>query len=215
MSNHPSLPSVLLSSISNILISGVSTTDSQKIDLSFDLCLAAWGAWCVDHWEIEQIDSGTNDSLPLNREDIVVNLITILGGPVMEEISHRHGYVISIPTVNIFVFNMSPFFRARAFLNLLVHDYPPLRDISASLLSLQLTKGQGEQSMDDNEECLKLMEGRLHSLLSSTVNQTDQDNPMEIEEGDASPNLHDDLPTGWTKISIADWKPCPIGVWPY
>ncbi|KAH8120502.1 Las1-domain-containing protein [Phellopilus nigrolimitatus] len=196
--NHPSLFNVLVFAITNVLLSKTSMpiNDSpQKKDLSYDLCLAAWAAWCVDQ---QDSDAGmqTEGAVPL-REGVVIRLVTALGAQEAEAISEsRRG--------------------ANALLDLLSQTHPYLKDISASLLPIAQSVKRTDQDWIDRD--VLVMEERLHTILSSGSTVPAEDSPTVVTEADTHidalvQSQPEEMPRGWTTVPSGSWRACPIGMY--
>lgn len=79
-SGHPTLPAVLVSVIVDILLNNPASQseDSSNRGLSYELCLAAWAAWCVDEWGTPSNDELGESLIPLKRMDVVIGLVSAL-----------------------------------------------------------------------------------------------------------------------------------------
>ncbi|THH07946.1 hypothetical protein EW145_g3037 [Phellinidium pouzarii] len=196
-STHSSFLSVLVSSITKSLLfraPALNNDSLQKTDLSYELCLAAWAAWCVNQSDAASIEPPLREgATSLRREDVVVGLVTALCARECDKnTGDRQG--------------------ARALIDLLVHEHPYLKDVADSL-SLASKSGlkPGQKWLDKD---VLVMEERLQSLISSVSSVSPLDDESDqiivLDEGLSTPQ--DDLPKGWTRVPSRLWKACPIGV---
>ncbi|EJD04250.1 uncharacterized protein FOMMEDRAFT_167479 [Fomitiporia mediterranea MF3/22] len=200
--SHPSFPPILVSAITDFLICRPATPNSDDFsrkDLSYELCLAAWAAWCVEQWETDSLDVRVENYLALRRKDVVLGLISALAIRADEPTELRKG--------------------ANALLSLLVRDDPELEEISTSLLTAaqrSVSIGPNDAWMDTE---LRVMEERLDTLISSLDAENAEQAPvlMDIDKETSSGSRPsrkvetDVMPKGWTKVPAESWS-CPIGI---
>jgi len=193
-SRHSLFTSTIVSTIASQLL--IEKVETQKIDLSFDLCLAGWGYWCITNLGSSSTDASADASV--NREEVVSNLVIALGPGAMEDKSKvRKG--------------------ATALLDLLLQDDEHLHQTAATLLTVSRSAQDLNDSWQDMDA--QVMEKRLRSLLDSVQPSSEPvgnaDVPIQIIDNlvQQDDETKDPLPEGWSLVPEASWRACPIGVY--
>ena len=92
-SNHPLFPTLLVSTITDFLTRRIPIGDddeSVKKDVSYELCLAAWVAWCFDQWET-RISDAEEETPTVTRRETVLDLVSALVIQGDEPAAERRG----------------------------------------------------------------------------------------------------------------------------
>ncbi|KAL5534518.1 hypothetical protein ACEPAG_981 [Sanghuangporus baumii] len=203
--SHPTLPAVLVSVIIDCLLHDTTSQNegTSNRELSYELCLAAWAAWCVDDWETTAEDGSEENSSPLKRKDVVVSLVAALAIRTDERSGLRKG--------------------ANALLDLLIRKDSELEEISTSLVAAA-QRTSSIASKDSWSDELQTMEDRLNILISSahliplsnaldsSFAQARSGESLVVSAACALQHQATGMPAGWSQISEKTWRPCPIGV---
>ncbi|KAI0252650.1 Las1-like-domain-containing protein [Lactifluus subvellereus] len=145
---------------------------------SYDVCLAAWGAWLIEWHSADEIDVV---DVAARREDVFYQLVQALLGPQRETPPNNQN-------------KSQP--GARALLTALCTADRRLAEISATILSTN-TQASGDDASAWRETDLDLMEARLKAALSLSPSAADgsnsiqqpfaqQKNPVSGEQGSPS-----------------------------
>ncbi|KAH9846636.1 Las1-domain-containing protein [Lenzites betulinus] len=162
--------------------------DEPKADPSYDLCLASWAKWLVDHCTDAPAQAEDAEDL---REAAVVRIVAALG----PESAASPG---AKPASSLL-------------LDALCAERPKL---ASALSVLSQRPALGPSSTDWEDDPVDVMDRRLNTLLALSPGSAAQD--ADAEMGDVSPAAPDKggLPPGWRKLGARDgWRPAPIGVY--
>ncbi|EMD41590.1 hypothetical protein CERSUDRAFT_41872 [Gelatoporia subvermispora B] len=201
---HPDLRSILVLKIVARLVSHndahgevasgnvpPTAAPEHKVDVTYDLLLAAWANWLVRARSPASEDA---EEGPITRKDVVINLTRALGPRSSSNADGQKG--------------------ARALLKALCTGNADLEK-NLSVLYAVTPQGTSEWAEDD----LNLMDERLRSLLAAR--QSPEITSDSSGSNTTAPTLngivHNEqtavLPPGWRLVSAAEgWKPSPIGV---
>ncbi|KAL5518691.1 LAS1 [Sanghuangporus vaninii] len=203
--SHPTLPVVLVFVIIDCLLHDPTSQNegTSNRELSYELCLAAWAAWCVDDWETTAEDDSEENPIPLKRKDVVLSLVAALAIRADDRRGLRKG--------------------ANALLDLLIRKDSQLEEISTSLLAAA-QRTSPIASKDSWSDELQTMEERLNILISSASStslsnalddsfaQTRSGESPVVSAASALQHRTAEMPAGWSQVSVETWRPCPIGV---
>ncbi|KAI9445484.1 Las1-domain-containing protein [Lactarius indigo] len=186
--------------------------DEAAERVSYELCLAGWGAWLVEEWRLAD---ETDADVSARREDVFFQLIHALCTPC------RDDETTGTPP------RCQP--GARALLAALCASDRRLAEISATVLCRTTATGATAQvSVEDSawawkETDLDVMDARLQAALSLDAPERQPQEPVQClptpepgpgGQGPFSNKAVVPLRNGWRLLTETDgWRPCPIGIY--
>ncbi|KAH9060829.1 Las1-domain-containing protein [Lactarius vividus] len=186
--------------------------DDGDESASYELCLAAWGAWLVEEWRLAD---ETDADISARREDVFFQLIHALCTSCRDE--ETTGAPLGCQP------------GAWALLAALCASDRRLAEISATVLRRAATTGAAAQVFVQqegaarawNETDLDIMDARLQAVLSLVdapecqPQEQIQCSPAPEPGGRGSSSNKEIVPVrnGWRLLTETDgWRPCPIGI---
>ncbi|KAH9176993.1 Las1-like-domain-containing protein [Lactarius sanguifluus] len=190
--------------------------DDDDERASYELCLAAWGAWLVDEW---RLTDETDADVSARREDVFFQLVHALCTSCRDE--ETTGASLACQP------------GAQALLAALCDSDRRLAEISATVLrradatgaAAQVSVQQGDGAQAWNETDLDIMDARLQAALSladaperqpqEQIQCSPAPEPGPGGRGSSSSNKEIvPLRNGWRLLTETDgWRPCPIGIY--
>ncbi|KAH9043781.1 Las1-domain-containing protein [Lactarius pseudohatsudake] len=184
---------------------------------SYELCLAAWGAWLVEEWRLAD---ETDADVSARREDVFFQLVHALCTSCRRDEETTGAPLACQP-------------GAQALLAALCASDRRLAEISATVLrradatgaAAQVSVQQGDAAQAWSETDLDIMDARLRAALSLT--DAPERQPQEQIQCSPAPepgprgrgssaSSREIVPLrdGWRLLTEADgWRPCPIGIY--
>ncbi|KAH9046478.1 Las1-domain-containing protein [Lactarius hengduanensis] len=160
--------------------------DDDDERASYELCLAAWGAWLVEEWRLAD---ETDADVSARREDVFFQLVHALCTPCRRDKETTGAPLARLAEISATV----------------------LRRANATGAAAQVS---GDAAQAWSETDLGIMDARLQAALSLT--DAPERQPQEQIQRGSSASSKEIVPLrdGWRLLTETDgWRPCPIGIY--